>query len=50
MPTILVVEDDDAIRSNIARLLKLEGFTTVAAADGQLGLEQARATPPDLII
>jgi CheY-like chemotaxis protein len=26
MTTVLIVEDDDAIRSNITRLLKLEGF------------------------
>ena len=47
---ILVVEDDDDIRGNIVRLLKLEGFETVAAADGDAGLAQARARAPDLII
>jgi DNA-binding response OmpR family regulator len=50
MHVILVVEDDDAIRSNIARLLTLEGFEAVAAADGQAGLAHARARTPDLII
>ena len=33
MTLILIVEDDDAIRSNIVRLLKLEGFETAAAPD-----------------
>lgn len=50
MTLILIVEDDDAIRSNIVRLLKLEGFETAAAADGRQGLEQARASRPDLIV
>lgn len=50
MTQILIVEDDDAIRNNIVRLLKLEGFETVAAADGRQGLEQARADRPDLIV
>lgn len=50
MALILVVEDEDAIRSNIVRLLNLEGFETVAAADGQAGLAEARSRAPDLII
>ncbi|MBA3595415.1 MAG: protein kinase [Polaromonas sp.] len=50
MALILVVEDEDAIRSNIVRLLSLEGFETVAAADGEAGLAQARSRTPDLII
>ncbi|WP_341911761.1 protein kinase [Polaromonas sp. YR568] len=50
MHVILVVEDDDAIRSNLARLLALEGFEAVAAADGRSGLAHARARTPDLII
>lgn len=50
MTLILIVEDDDAIRSNIVRLLKLEGFETAAASDGLQGLALARASRPDLII
>mgnify|MGYP001627219942 CR=1 FL=1 len=50
MTTILVVEDDDAIRNNIARLLKLEGYEVSAAANGTEGLERARALRPDVVI
>ncbi|MES2956013.1 MAG: protein kinase [Pseudomonadota bacterium] len=50
MALILVVEDDEDIRGNIVRLLMLEGFDTVAAADGEAGLAQALAHVPDLII
>ena len=41
MTTILIVEDDDAIRNNVTRLLKLEGYDIVSAIDGALGLERA---------
>jgi CheY-like chemotaxis protein len=50
MTTVLVVEDDDAIRVNITRLLKLEGFEILAAIDGARGLEQARIARPDVVI
>ncbi|MES2633325.1 MAG: protein kinase [Pseudomonadota bacterium] len=50
MATVLIVEDDDAIRNNIIRLLKLEGYEIVSAGNGRLGLEQARRHKPDLVI
>jgi serine/threonine-protein kinase PpkA len=50
MISILIVEDDDAIRNNIVRLLKLEGFDPISAPDGSTGLERARAFKPSLII
>jgi serine/threonine-protein kinase PpkA len=50
MTTVLVVEDDDAIRNNIARLLQLEGYGVTAAANGAQGLEQARAQRPEVVI
>ncbi|MES2400669.1 MAG: protein kinase [Pseudomonadota bacterium] len=50
MTTILIVEDDDAIRNNIVRLLKLEGFDTISAPDGNVGFGRAQAFKPDLII
>ena len=50
MATVLVVEDDDAIRTNVIRLLKLEGYEIVAAENGRAGLEQARRFKPDVVI
>jgi CheY-like chemotaxis protein len=47
---ILIVEDDDSIRSNIARMLKLEGHQTLLATNGREGLELARTATPDLIL
>ena len=48
--TILIVEDDDAIRNNVIRLLKLEGYDIVSAVNGRLGLELALQVRPDLVI
>ena len=50
MTTILIVEDDDAIRNNVTRMLKLEGFDIVSATNGRLGLERLRQVMPDVVI
>jgi serine/threonine-protein kinase PpkA len=50
MTTILIVEDDDAIRNNITRLLKLEGFDIVSATNGREGLDRLRQVPADVVI
>jgi serine/threonine-protein kinase PpkA len=50
MTTVLIVEDDGAIRNNVARLLQLEGYAVTTAVDGHDGLEQARRQRPDVVI
>ena len=50
MTTIPIVEDDDAIRNNITRLLKLEGFDIVSATNGRGGLDRLRQVPADVVI
>jgi class 3 adenylate cyclase len=50
MTKILVVEDDDAIRNNVIRLLKLEGYEIESATHGKAGLERAKAAHPDVVI
>ncbi|MDT8991069.1 protein kinase [Curvibacter sp. APW13] len=47
---ILVVDDETSVRQNLARLLRLEGFDVVEAADGQAGLALAEQELPDLIL
>lgn len=37
--TVLVVEDEDAIRASIRRLLQREGYTVLEASDGAQALE-----------
>jgi len=48
--TILVVEDDDAIRMGLTDALEMEGYRVVAAADGEAGLEMGLTEDPDMIV
>ena len=43
MAHILVVEDDDAVRSFVERALEMDGHTVTTADDGGLGLETLQA-------
>ena len=47
---VLVIEDDDAVRSALRRALLLEGYEILLAPDGQEGLLQAGTAVPDAII
>ena len=49
-PTVLVVEDDPTILQLLEVNFEMEGFTVLQAVDGALGLEQARASKPDIIV
>ena len=48
--TILIIDDDDALRIGLAATLQRKGFTVAMAGNGQAGLEQARVVLPDLIL
>ncbi len=48
--TILVVDDDNALRFVIVAALKKAGYTTIEATDGLQGIAQAIRTRPHLII
>jgi two-component system alkaline phosphatase synthesis response regulator PhoP len=48
--TILVIEDDPAIRTGLELNLRLEGYHYVLAESGEAGLKLARQERPDLII
>lgn len=48
--TILIIEDDDFLRSLAVTKLEQEGFQVVMAANGQEGLDQVATTHPHLII
>jgi GAF domain-containing protein/CheY-like chemotaxis protein len=47
--TVLVIDDDAAVRDLMARFLGKEGFRVVAAAGGEEGLQVARELTPDVI-
>jgi len=49
-PTILVVDDDEAVRRAFSAILAEGNYTVQTAADGREALEIAERTPPDLVI
>ena len=48
--TILIVEDEPALRDTLTYNLKKDGFTVEAVGDGRAALEAARRLKPDLLI
>ncbi|MEZ4393081.1 MAG: diguanylate cyclase [Polyangiales bacterium] len=50
MRTVLVVSDDGALRSTLASALEAEGWTVSQSSSGELGVQHAFATSPDLLI
>ncbi len=48
--TILIVEDEPALRDTLAYNLKKEGYTVKAVGDGRAALESARRNKPDLLV
>lgn len=50
MPTILVVDDDDAVRTMIEQMLTRAGYPVRTATNGVEALESFRREPADLIV
>lgn len=50
MPKIYVIEDDEAIRGELLRLLEREGYETGACEDFSSASELALAAGPDLVL
>jgi two-component system, cell cycle response regulator CpdR len=50
MARILITEDEDSLRSFVARALRLDGHETHEAADGAEGLEKLAEGPYDLLL
>lgn len=49
-PTVLVVDDEDAVRDFVRVTLDLAGFETEVASSGRQALEMSFQHPPDLIV
>jgi len=47
---VLVIEDEQRIRTVLEYNLKLDGFEVYTAGDGRTGLEIARSQRPDLVL
>jgi CheY-like chemotaxis protein len=50
VPFILIVDDVEDNREMYAEYLRFAGFEVVTAANGEEGLEQALAKPPDAVV
>ena len=50
MKTILLIEDNQDIRENATELLELSGYRVIAAANGRIGLLEAKNQIPDLVL
>src|SRR5512144_2914770 len=48
--SILVVEDEPALRDTLSYNLKKDGFAVEAVGDGRTALDSARSLKPDLIV
>ncbi|MFQ6037299.1 MAG: response regulator [Candidatus Aminicenantales bacterium] len=50
MARILIIDDDDQIRSLLKQMLEKEGHSVQEAGNGKEGLALFKATPADLVI
>jgi DNA-binding response OmpR family regulator len=50
MQKILVIEDNQEVRENIAEIIQLSGYEVITAENGKLGAERAISERPDLVI
>jgi two-component system, NtrC family, nitrogen regulation response regulator NtrX len=48
-PKVLVIDDEEAIRSSMRMILEYEGYECILAANGPVGLQLAEREAPDLI-
>lgn len=50
MNKILIIEDDESLREQMCQVLRFEGFETIEAANGRLGVGAAINSVPDLVV
>ena len=50
MKKVLLIEDDDQLRENIAELLELYNYEVFATPEGRKGVELAKEVHPDVIV
>lgn len=50
MKTILLIEDDLALRENTAELLELSDYNVITAPNGRIGIEKAKEVLPNIIV
>ncbi|WP_106793386.1 response regulator [Aquimarina sp. Aq78] len=50
MKTILLIEDDTALRENTAELLELSDYKVITSPNGKVGIVKAKEEKPDIIV
>ena len=50
MKKILIIEDDEVLRENVAEILELAKYNVFRAGDGKKGVEEALKVKPDIIL
>lgn len=50
MKKVLLIEDDEVVRENTAELLELANYKVITAANGKIGIAEAKKQLPDIII
>lgn len=50
MATVLVIDDDETIRSLVTHKLAIQGHTVFTEIDGDAGLNRARELKPEVIV
>ena len=48
-PRVLIIDDEDAVRSSLKMIFEYEGYETLQAANGPVGLKLAETEAPDLV-
>jgi two-component system cell cycle sensor histidine kinase/response regulator CckA len=48
--TVLVVDDDESMRTLLRRVLERTGFTVITATNGQDGMERFAEQPVDIVV
>ncbi len=49
-PRVLVVDDDEAVRSSLKMIFEYDGYEVLLAANGPVGLKMAEQEAPDLVL
>ena len=50
MNKVLLIEDNDDVRENIAEIISLANYDVLTAENGKIGIEKAKTFAPDLVV
>lgn len=50
MKKILFIEDEPSLQKTVGEILRTEGFEILEATDGEIGIQLAKASHPDIIL